>query len=289
MERSDFAALCNEHGLLTRQDAVAAGLKDRHLRSPEVVRVLPGVYALRGAHLTHRLKCLAAAINLPSDAVLTGLSAATLHGAEGLANFRTPVEVLLPRPAGTHRRKGLLCSAPRTYEFEHEPWNGLNLAGIDRAAFDLLRKGPITTSVAHCDALLHQGLITTRAIGEFMRGRRDDGVRKARYRLPLLDGRAESIPESVLRVELALLGFTPVPQHQVWVNGRFLARLDLAFVDERVAVEYDGQWHGDYAQVEKDRARRRRLAEAGWTVIVVTHDQLQNSLDSVIGRIRSSL
>lgn len=289
MEQSDFAALCDEHGLLTRRDAVAAGVKDRDLRSPEIVRVLPGVYALRETLLTHRLKCLAAAKGLPPDAVLTGLSAATLHGAQGLADFRTPVEVLVPRPAGPHRRRGLVCSAPRTYEFEYEPWNGINLASLDRAAFDLLRKGPITTSVAHCDALLHQGLITPRAISQFMHGRRDDGVRKARFRFPLLDGRAESIPESVLRVELALLGLTPVPQHEVWVNGRFLARLDLAFVAQRVAVEYDGQWHGDHAQIKKDRARRARLAEAGWTVIVVTHDQLQNSLHSVIDRIRRSL
>ena len=52
--------------------------------------------------------------------------------------------------------------------------------------------------------------------------------------------------------------------------GAFVAREDLAFVAERVALEYDGRVaHGD-ARFAQDRARQNALVAAGWTVLRFT-------------------
>ncbi|MDA3624332.1 DUF559 domain-containing protein [Saccharopolyspora sp. WRP15-2] len=278
----------NEHGLFLRADALAAGLTDNQLRSPLFRRVLHGVYTSSETPLTHKLKCHAAAMRLPPTAMLTGLSAAMLHGVP-IADFSTPVDVIVPRESGMHRRRGLHCSAVRMYDFEHTPWHDIRLAGIERTAFDLIKRRSIALSVAHCDALVHAGLITPERIAKFLSGRGDNGVVRARFRIPYLDGRAESIPESVLRVELNLRNLEPLPQFEVFFRGRFVARVDLAFPAERVAVEYDGQWHSDPVQIRKDQARRRRLGEAGWLVITVTNEDMQGSLDGLATTIRSAL
>ncbi|MGI8307661.1 endonuclease domain-containing protein [Saccharopolyspora hattusasensis] len=246
------------------------------------------MYTISGTPLTHELKCLAAAMRLPPTAMLTGLSSATLHGA-ALADFSTPVDVIVPREYGMHRRQGLRCSAVRTYDFEHSPWHGIRLAGIERTAFDLLKRRSMALSIAHCDALLHANLITAEGIAKFVSGRGDDGVVLARQRIPYLDGRAESIPESVLRVELNLRGLDPVPQFEVIIRRRFVARVDLAFPAERVAVEYDGHWHADPDQFRQDEARRKRLFESGWIVIVVTNKHIQRSMEPVVESIHEAL
>ncbi|TDC98351.1 DUF559 domain-containing protein [Saccharopolyspora terrae] len=120
-------------------------------------------------------------------------------------------------------------------------------------------------------------------------GRHDHGIRRARLRIPHLDGRAESVPESVLRVEFVLRGLHPVPQLEVFDGDRFVARLDLAFEEAKVAVECDGGWHADPTQAKHDRVRRDRLRALGWTVIVVTNDRLRDHLDEVMAEVAAAL
>lgn len=257
-----------------RCDARAAGLTDEQIYA-RFLRVFHGVYTTPTTPLTHVLKCAAAALTVPEGSVITGRSAATLRGVD-LAGFGDPVEVIVPNPDLMMRRKGLRCSAVRVAEFEHSPWCGVGVAGFARIAFDLLKQRSITQAVAHCDALLHAGVITVDEIAGFLVGRHDHGIRRARLRIPHLDGRAESVPESVLRVEFVLRGLHPVPQLEVFDGDRFVARLDLAFEEAKVAAEHD-------------RVRHDRLRALGWTVIVVTNDRLRDHLDEVMAEVAAAL
>ncbi|MEV4730913.1 hypothetical protein [Saccharopolyspora sp. NPDC049426] len=262
-----------------RCDARAAGWTDEQIYAC-FLRVFHGVYTTPTTPLTHVLKCAAAALTVPEDSVITGRSAPTLRGVD-LAGFGDPVEVIVPNPDLMMRRKGLRCSAVRVAEFEHSSWRGVGVAGFPRIAFDLLKQRSITQAVAHCDALLHAGVITADEIAGFLVGRHDHGIRRARLRVPYLDGRAESVPESVLRVEFVLRGMHPVPQLEVFDGDRFVARLDLAFEEAEVAA--------DPAQAEHDRVRRDRLRALGWTVIVVTNDRLRDHVDEVIAEVAAAL
>ncbi|KQS73475.1 hypothetical protein [Modestobacter sp. Leaf380] len=83
------------------------------------------------------------------------------------------------------------------------------------------------------------------------------GWRRAERAVGLADARAaslpESLPESRTRVHLALAGLVAVPQFEVRDDeGRWPARVDLAFPELRVALERDGAWHGVPGQLAED-------------------------------------
>ena len=94
----------------------------------------------------------------------------------------------------------------------------------------------------------------------------------ARRALELSDPRSESPPESRLRFALVAAGLAPVPQYEVRdVHGRFLARVDPALPDLRLAIEPDGRAVHDRADAfVVDRRRQNALVAAGWTVLRFT-------------------
>ena len=62
-----------------------------------------------------------------------------------------------------------------------------------------------------------------------------------------------------------------------------------AWPEAKVAVEYEGAWHGESPQqVAADRDRLIRLADAGWTVIFVTARDLRRP-ERLIARVAAAL
>ena len=51
--------------------------------------------------------------------------------------------------------------------------------------------------------------------------------------------------------------------------------MDFAYPDLRLAVEYDGLWHGGRRAFLDDRRRLNRLNAAGWSVLHMTVDDLR--------------
>lgn len=113
------------------------------------------------------------------------------------------------------------------------------------------------------------------------------GVRTIRAALPYVRERVESPTESETRMLLIRAGLPePVIQHEVALpDGR--ARLDLAYPDLRVAIEYEGDGHRtDKAQWRRDIVRQRPLEQCGWMVIRLTQLDLDQP-EGLIGRIRA--
>jgi very-short-patch-repair endonuclease len=80
----------------------------------------------------------------------------------------------------------------------------------------------------------------------------------------------------------------PVPQYDVVEAGRWLGRVDLAWPQARLIVEYEGEYHFDGLQIERDDARLGRLAAAGWHVIRMSAADLRD-MDAVVRRIAAAL
>jgi very-short-patch-repair endonuclease len=122
------------------------------------------------------------------------------------------------------------------------------------------------------------------------RGRR--GCTQLRELVEYADGRAESLRESWVRMEIIDSGL-PVPELQVWVRlpGLGRRRLDLAYRGRKVAVEYDGdEHHSEPADIAADQERRSALVAQGWHVIVVRSEDLEGArLDAWLSDLRRAL
>jgi very-short-patch-repair endonuclease len=77
--------------------------------------------------------------------------------------------------------------------------------------------------------------------------------------------------ETRLRQALRARGLPdPVPQFEVWVGNEFIARVDFAYPEARIAVEYDSdEFHTGRNATRRDRSRRHALVAAGWLPIDV--------------------
>lgn len=252
-------------------DAVSVGLLSRgQLRGPEVRRLFQGVYSSAGVAPTHSLYCAAAGLVLPPSAVITGRSAATVRGV-ALARTEDPVEVLVPLESRVVRSSGLALRRTVVRHDEWAPWSGLRLATPQRMALDLLLDRPLPDAVADLDAVLRARLVTLAEVHSLVGKRCDRGIVLARQAVQLADPRAESRPESRVRVWLVLDGLYPEPQHWIEDSSGRLARADLAFIEQRVAVEYEGGWReGELWSLNRDRERLNRVQAAGWEVVFVT-------------------
>jgi hypothetical protein len=115
------------------------------------------------------------------------------------------------------------------------------------------------------------------------------GSARARAACALADGLAGSPQETRLRLLIGRSSL-PAPVAQFWVvhQNRRVARVDFAWPDVKVAVEYDGLWHAEDGQFEKDRARLNRLREAGWQVVFVTAADLRRPAE-LLRRIATAL
>jgi very-short-patch-repair endonuclease len=261
------------------RDAVAAGLLSRRQLASSAWRpVLRGVYADATLPETHEVAIAGAALIVPADAVFGGRSAAYLLGAESLVEVATPVEVVVPEAARFGPVIGLRIRRTSIPLDDVRSVRRYTCTTPLRTALDIARFEVVPRAVVALDVLLSRGLVRAGDLGaaaaSLPPGR---GTRRARRAVALSDERAESPPESVLRVLLRLAGLMPEPQYVVRdAEGRFVARVDLAFPEQRVAIEYDGAWHGRPGQLARDRRRLDALVAAGWTVLHVTAGDLHD-------------
>ncbi|TFV76044.1 DUF559 domain-containing protein [Blastococcus sp. CT_GayMR19] len=275
-----------------KRDVVEAGLLTADaLRSRAWRRLYRGVYADADLPESFGLRIRGAGLLMPPAGVFSGRTAVYLHGATELVEDRTPVEVSVPPGvrfgpvAGLRIRQVALPSADVVAVMRT-----LRATSTLRTALDIARVEPLLDAVPVLDVLLARAVVGRSELRDAVGGLgAARGARRAQQAVALADPRAESQPESRLRVVLALAGLSPIPQFVVrGATGGFVARVDLAFPDHRVAVEYDGAWHAEPGQFAKDRRRLNALVAVGWTVLHVTAADLRDP-GALIARIRALL
>lgn len=275
------------------RDAVRAGLLTKEqLRSPAWRQVFRGVYADAGLTRSYRQRCLAAAwYLLPDHAAIAGRSAAWFYGVR-LVREDDPVEVLVPADSRFGPVDGLRVHASDLPDDDIQVVDGIRQTSPLRTCWDLASWLSLPETVAYLDLMVARRLATVDLLTRYARARAGQrGWRKLLRAVALVDPAAESVQESRLRVRLVLAGLPkPVSQHVIEVGGRFVGRVDLAWPELRVAVEYDGQWHGDPEQLHADRARLNRLVTTdGWIVLHVTARRLREDFDGFLAELRSAL
>jgi len=98
--------------------------------------------------------------------------------------------------------------------------------------------------------------------------------------------------ESVTRFHLVRAGL-PEPRINYPIlddTGWPIFFLDMAYPDQRVAVEYDGGIHvRDTRIMAKDIKRRRRLEDIGWRLVTASALDLPNDMTDVVASVRMEL
>jgi hypothetical protein len=220
--------------------------------------------------------------------VLGGYSAAELLDAD-VAPRGAPAEVIVPVRARAH--PGLRIVRGTVDAADQAVVEGCRVTTPPRTAWDLARRLPLVEAVIAVDALAHRHgfapalLLARRAAAPGARGCR--GLDKV---VALADPRSESPQESRLRLGLVLAGLPPpAVQYRILDEyGFVLARVDLAYPDSKLAVEYDGSAHFDARRARLDRQRDAELAGYGWQTLRLVADDIW-TMPQTVHRIRALL
>jgi hypothetical protein len=239
------------------------------------------VLVVRERQLELRTRAAATLLLAGSRAALTRQTAAFLYGCTAADTGQ--IHVLIDYDRRLSSMPGVAVHHGLYDEQDVALLGGLRVMTLEHTLAEMLCRAPRREALACLDQAL--ALTPAQRRNELrvevlhrIEARRDPrGTRRSRILLDLATGLAESPAESWLLLDLFDAGF-PVPTQQLSVldmNGREVFRLDFAWEEVRVALEYDGHAaHADRAAY--DAARDEDLRRRGWMVIHVNAADLKD-------------
>jgi hypothetical protein len=272
----------------THAEARAAGVSDRALRGPAYRKIFPNVYVAAGIPDTLVVRCRAAQRILPSDAVFSHHTAATLWGGTVPDNpnvhvaFNRTVSSVIPG-IKVHRF---------TYEFaKNARRHGLPTTTPEQTLLHLARPLDLVELVSCADQFVRRKVTTPLDLITAAENHLGQGGRLARQAGLLCRDKVDSGTETRARLLMVLAGLPePVVNHPIRrLDGSVEYRLDLSFPDHLLAIEYDGRWHDEPGQQLLDGARREDLELRGWRFVVLHAEDLFDTPDATLARLHAEL
>lgn len=259
---------------------------DLRIDRGDLTKVWTGVYTAGEPDTLTRLRGLDLRVGVPV-AVCLGTAAAA-HGFDTEddddLHVLTPPRHLLRDSDGlkVHRRDGAPLVMVGGRRATSPAWTAVEVARSLRRPRALATLDAALRSRT-CD---REGLHMA-AVEQF--GRR--GIVHVRELIPLADALAESPMESEARLMIVDGGLpAPVLQHEVIDAEGQLWRLDFAWPDLKVAVEYDGfDWHSDPVAFRRDRRKRAALRDIHWAVTSIVFDDVRRRPYETVRGIRDEL
>lgn len=261
----------------TGAEARSVGVTTKQLRTllrrGLLREVVHGAYVARQVPDTIVVRSSALRLVMSPGAVVTDRTAAWLHGVDVLprAAVHAPVPLdVFSTEESRLRRPGVHSGIRDLLARDLTQVKGVPVTTLARTALDLGRLMTRYDAIGALDALLRHGVAREQLEAELPRFKGFRGVVQLRGLLPLADARAESMPESALRLYAVDAGLPPL-EPQVWIGG---FRVDLGSRTLRYAAEYCGRAFHDGPARESDLHRTSVLQEAGWLVDEFWKDDL---------------
>lgn len=186
-----------------------------------------------------------------------------------------------------HAGTGLIVASPAS------TW--ASLATVLENPYDLVAAADAIVRVdrtrGHVRPVTDTPLATPAQLRACVESGRRVGIRKLREALPRVRTGSASRTETWTRLILVDGGLPePVLDHDVYDEfGMFVACVDMAYPDLRIAIEYDGEQHRtDSVQWSKDIDRLEALAALGWHVIRVERRMLFSTPSELLRRVRAA-
>ena len=253
---------------LTATEATARPSGRPRRDEPTRARIAQGVYLVDDAPLTLSRQCRALLPALPGDSAFSHWTAATLLGLPSRSTLKLHV-ILAPRSVLPQRRE-LVVYGRQLIAGDIVSVDGLPVTSGPRLFVDLSAVLTERELVVLGDALLRNGLADAASLARRVHlATRRRGVVRARDALRHVDGRAQSVPESVVR-HVIVSGGLPAPEPQLAIvdaYGRVVAHADLGYEEWKILIEYEGRQHSEGDQFGRDIERYSRMAADGWLVL----------------------
>ena len=247
-------------------EAVANGIVSRHELARWYRPFFPNVHAPRGLQLTLRDRAIGAWLWSKRRAIVTGVAASAIHGAEWV-DADILIELIYEC---THPPAGIVARNERIADDEVTCVHGMPVTTVARTAFDLGRYQPRDRAIARMDALMRAAPFSSEEVlllAKQYRGAR--GVKQLKDALPFVDGGAASPRETWLRMLYIDAGL-PKPTTQIPIldtDGTLLRTVDMGWEKFKVLSEYDGDQHRtDRPQYVKDLRVIPKIERLGFIV-----------------------
>ena len=269
------------HGAYTYQQARAA-LGDYGLRSAvdrgRLVGFGRGVLLAEGRQHDVRTRAAAATLLAGPDSVLVHSTAAVLHGYTAISGYT--VHIRVPYRRRVRSRAGMIVHQGPIDESEIVYRDGLRVLRLAPLLAELLRAASRRGGLACADQILRRFPEPARAefreeVAQLLAASPNQrGTRQAAELLGLATGLPESPGQSAALLTMVEAGLPrPRCQHPVYDGaGQLLHRLDFAWPEERIALEYDG----DEGRADNDLIRDADLRRRGWLVFRAQADDLHD-------------
>lgn len=232
-------------------------------------------------------RCRAAAIKSKRQLIFSHLTALQLHGLRAVMRTSLDTAALHITVDSDTKKSHITGITEHCWhgEMTHSFVDDLILAvSVEQAICQIARFTDLDSLVIAMDWLTchHPQLrqTTHQRLSDYIHGLgRFTGAPRCRAALKLSMDGTDSPQETVLRLKLLEHGLrAPTVNHPIFdeADGSTM-RVDMAYAPERVAIEYDGEYHYDKQRWRYDAFKRNRLQDLHWRVLVATKQDMRSS------------
>lgn len=273
-------------GVITLDQARRAGLSEysvrRKVRKGQWRRCGTGVYFADDRPFTSAARLRAAVWGRGSHAVASGLAAAWWLGLMNLEPRM--IEVTVPRTASGRAPAGVRLRRRDLDEQDIVEDRGLRVTGLALTVLEASARRGGGPKIM--DSALQRRVRLEDLQRAHLRNRGRWGAVAARRLLEAAAGGARSEAERLLIELLRAAGITGWQAN--YRAGPY--SIDVAFPDQRVAIEIDGwAFHSDREAFQNDRTRQNWLALQGWQVLRFTWLDITQHPQRVLAAIRAAI
>lgn len=298
LDRHIASTAASQRGLITLDELRQAGASGtqatRRIATGRLERVERGVYAVDGLPPDPNREILATILATHGLVGVSHLAAARRLEIPG---YRlAPQELSVERGVRLRRAGIRIHESTDLHRCRLVEIDGVPVTDAARTLLDLARYVGPKRLARNMEACRRMGLVDwpeliRTLVAHARRGR--PGIRRFREVLAANCHR-DTITDSDLELMvLALLlehGLPePVLHHQIWDGDRFVAEVDLAYPERRIAMECDGDIHLEKDVHERDLPRQNDLILLGWTVLRFTSDRYRFKPDTIVRDARAAL
>ena len=287
------------HGVISRKEALEAGVTSgqfaNYVRQRRLERAARGVFVVSGCPPSWHQSARIAALSV--DGLISHRAAAALHRIDGFDLGRR--ELTVARNRGPRRpQEFLLHQTTQWHLADPLEIDGLPVTGLTRTVIDVGAVVGWRRFEWLIDAVIRQELCGWHELYTVLQCHSVQGRNGCGPLRRVLDAHnpKNRVPDSIWnRMFGQLLNSRglPEPVYEFEVldrSGRFVARVDLAYPERRVAIELDSiRWHLNRESFERDSRRKNKLIDQGWTVLSFTWNDFSEHPNESVQIVRRAI